>query len=338
MQRRAASSRSDPEMTTDAKLSVFVATRFLEEVEAAFATAFEATFTTEESAPLDELSRLAGEGGRFDVVLFSLNVRMGATEIAALPEEVRALATYSVGTDHIDFDAAAAHGLAVFNTPGVLADSVAEDAIFLMLAAARRATESIDLIRGRGWTGWTPRQLVGVQLSGRTLGILGMGDIGERIAVRAQALGMRVAYHNRRPIQDGEERCFVYRETPEALVADSDVLMIACPSTPETRGSVDAALLAHAREDLLVVNIARGDIIEDDGLIAALESGRVRGAALDVFAGEPDVDERYFALPNVFMVPHIGSSTIEARLGMGRLLIEGLTAWRAGKTPPNRAA
>lgn len=325
-------------MGSDAKLSVFVATRFLEGVESAFSQAFEATFTTEEDDPLAELGRLAREGARFDVVLFSLNVQMGAAEIASLPEGARALATYSVGTDHIDFEAAAARGLAVFNTPGVLADSVAEDAIFLMLAAARRATESIDLIRERRWTGWTPKQLVGVQLSGRTLGILGLGDIGERIATRARALGMRIAYHNRRPIPDGEARGFVYRETPEALVADSDVLMIVCPSTPETRGSVDGALLSHARPDLLVVNVARGDIVDDDGLIEALASGRIRGAALDVFAGEPDVDERYFALPNVFMVPHIGSSTIEARLGMGRILIDGLTAWQAGEAAPNRAA
>ena len=121
-------------------------------------------------------------------------------------------------------------------------------------------------------------------------------------------------------------------------MADSDVLMIVCPSTPETRGRVDGALLSHARPDLLVVNVARGDIVDDDGLIEALASGRVRGAALDVFAGEPDVDERYFALPNVFMVPHIGSSTIEARLGMGRILIDGLTAWQAGEAAPNRAA
>ncbi len=325
-------------MGSDAKLSVFVATRFLEEVESIFASAFDATFATGRDAPLDELARWAGEGRRFDVVLFSLDVRMGAPEIAALPDGVRALATYSVGTDHIDFEAAAARQLAVFNTPGVLADSVAENAIFLMLAAARRATESIELIRGRTWSGWTPRQLVGGQLSGRTLGILGMGDIGQRIAVRAQALGMQVVYHNRRPVPDGDARGFSYRATREALVEDSDVLVIACPSTPETRGSVDAALLAHAREHLLVVNVARGDIVDDDGLIAALESGRIRGAALDVFAGEPDVDERYFALPSVFMLPHIGSSTIEARLGMGRILIDGLASWRAGDAPPNRVA
>jgi glyoxylate reductase len=320
------------------KLSVFVATRFLDVVEAELDEAFVATFASGEGAPLDELAKRDAAGERFDVVLFSLDVRMGTEEIAELPESVRALATYSVGTDHIDFDAAADRSLAVFNTPGVLADSVAEDAVFLMLAAARRATESIDLIRAREWTGWTPRQLVGVQLSGRTLGILGMGDIGDRIAKRAQALGMEVLYCNRRQLADDASRGLGFRATPAALVADSDVLMITCPSTPETRGSVDAALLGHARDDLIVVNIARGDIVDDDALVAALSEGRIRGAALDVFANEPNVDPRYFDLPNVFMVPHIGSSTIEARLGMGRILITGLGAWQAGETPPNRAA
>lgn len=319
-------------------LSVFVATRFLEVVEREFGEAFRATFAGGEGPPLEELARRAAAGERFDAVLFSLDVRMGAEEISALPESVRALATYSVGTDHVDLAAARARGLAVFNTPGVLADSVAEDAIFLMLAAARRATESIELIRSKRWAGWTPKQLVGVQLSGRTLGVLGMGDIGERVAHRASALGMNVLYHNRRRRSDDAQTGFSHRETAAALVSDSDVLMIVCPSTPETRGSVNAALLAHARPDLLVVNVARGDVVDDDALVEALSEGRIRGAALDVFANEPDVDPRYFELPNVFMVPHIGSSTIEARLGMGRILIEGLAAWRDGGTPSNRAA
>lgn len=318
------------------KPSVFVASRFLEAVEAGFRESFDATFASGDGEPLGELARHADGGVRFEVVLFSLDVRMGAREIAALPDSIRALATYSVGTDHIDLEAAAARDLAVFNTPGVLADSVAENAIFLMLAAARRATENIALIRARAWTGWTPTQLVGVQLSSRTLGILGMGDIGLRIARRAQALGMEVLHCNRRRLPKDHPYAAGARETPAALVADSDVLMIACPSTPETRGIVDATLLAHAKPDLLVVNIARGDIVDDGALIAALGEGRIRGAALDVFAGEPDVDPRYFDLPNLFMVPHIGSSTIEARLGMGRLLIEGLAAWREGRSASNR--
>jgi len=321
------------------KPRVFVASTFLPEVCSEFAEVFDLTFAAEASdasGPLNELTTLSEEGMRFDGVLFSLDVAMRSEQIAGLPESVSFLATYSVGTDHIDLELARANGLAVFNTPGVLADSVAENAIFLMLGAARRATESIELIRGRSWPGWNPTQLVGVQLSGRTLGIVGMGDIGERIAARGAALGMKVLYHNRRALPASHLHGEGYRATAAALVEDSDVLMLACPSTEETRGLVNEALLSVAKPDLLVVNIARGDVVEDDALIAALASNRIRGAGLDVFAGEPAVDPRYFDLPNVFMMPHIGSSTIEARLGMGRILIEGVSRFTAGEDAPNR--
>lgn len=318
------------------KPRVFVASKFLSEVQSEFAAVFELTFAGEASEPMAELVALGERGTCFDGVLFSLDVAMRAEQIAVLPRSVTFLATYSVGTDHIDLEAARSRGLAVFNTPGVLADSVAENAIFLMLGAARRATESIELIRGRAWPGWNPTQLVGVQLSGRTLGIVGMGDIGKRIAARAEALGMDILYHNRRALPESHPHAAGYRETAEELVADSDVLMLACPSTAETRGLVNVTLLSAARPDLLVVNIARGDVVEDDALIAALASNRIRGAGLDVFAGEPAVDPRYFDLPNVFMMPHIGSSTIEARLGMGRILIDGVTRFRAGEAAPNQ--
>jgi len=323
--------------TTKQRLSVFVASSFLDEVRAEFDEAFDARFHDGALGedPLEVLRAESERGAHFDVLLFSLDVEMGDAQLNRLPASVRALATYSVGTDHVDLDAAQRRGLVVFNTPGVLADSVAENAIFLMLGAARRATESLELIRGRRWAGWTPTQLVGVQLAGRTLGVLGMGDIGGRIATRAHALGMEILYCNRRPA-DSDLFGAGYRSSAAALVADCDVLMIACPSTDQTRGLVDAALLAQARPGLLVVNIARGDIVEDDALIEALVEGRVRAAGLDVFAGEPAVDDRYFDLPNVFMLPHIGSSTLEARLGMGRILIQGLQDWSAGQSASNR--
>ena len=318
------------------RLSVFIASKFLDEVERELGDAFEAVFADAGGDPLEQLATRAAAGQAFDVVLFSLDRAMGRAEIARLPDTLRALATYSVGTDHIDLAAAADRGLAVFNTPGVLADSVAENAIFLMLGAARRATENIALLRSRAWSGWTPTQIIGRQLSGRTLGILGMGDIGERVALRARALGMEIHYCNRRPLPADHPLGAGYRDSAAALVADCDVLLLACPSTPATRGIVDDALLAAARPGLIVVNIARGDVVDDDALIAALSDGRVWAAGLDVFAGEPRIDERYFDLPNVFMLPHIGSSTIEARLGMGRILIAGLAAWQRGAPASNR--
>ena len=313
-------------------LSVLVASAFLPEVEAEFANAFDATF----EATNQPARAIRASDRDFDAVLVSLDAPMPAEAIAALPESVRAIATYSVGTDHIDLAAARERGIAVFNTPGVLSDSVAENAIFLMLGAARRATESIALIRDREWPGWNPRQLVGVELSGRRLGILGLGDIGMRIATRAQALGMEILYCNRHRLSGDDDRGFAFRPSPEELIADADVFMISTPSTPETRNLVDAELLRHARSGSILVNIARGDIVDDDALIDALAEGRVWAAGLDVFAGEPNVAPGYFELPNVFMLPHIGSSTIEARLRMGRILIEALDAWRRGLPPANR--
>ncbi len=316
------------------RLSVFVAVELIEPVR----RELEAAFDVEFASGSDPVRALGASDRAFDVLLFALETTMDARAIDSLPPTIRALATYSVGTDHIDLDAARRRGLAVFHTPGVLADSVAENAIFLMLGAARRATESLELIRSRAWSGWSPTQLVGLQLSGRRLGILGMGDIGSRIAVRARALGMTILYSNRRRLPPGHALSDVaeFRDTAEALIADVDVFLLACPSTTETRGIVDASLLSRARSDLILVNVARGDLVVDAALIEALRGGRIWGAGLDVFSGEPDLDPGYFDLPNVFMLPHIGSSTLEARLGMGRILIEGLLAWASGETAPNR--
>jgi glyoxylate reductase len=315
---------------------VFVAARFLDAVQVEFDEAFDTVLGPEAGNPLDALHEQSRAGVEFEGVLFSLGVKLDAAAISALPDSVRFLATYSVGTDHIDLEAARARGLAVFNTPGVLADSVAEDALLLTLGAARRATESIALIRGGQWAGWTPTQLVGVQLAGRTMGILGLGDIGRRLLRRAQALEMEVLYCNRRRLEDEANLGVAYRATPVELIRDCDVLVLLCPSTLETRGLVNRALLAEARPELIVVNVARGDVVEDDALIEALATGQIRAAGLDVFAGEPAFDRRYLDLPNVFMLPHIGSSTLEARLGMGRILISAVEAWRSGGPVANR--
>lgn len=313
-------------------LRVFVASHFLDEVQSDFARAFDAVFEDTR----EPVRRIRERGEPIDALILSLDTPLDAQAFGELPASVRAVATYSVGTDHLDLEAAAKRGVAVFHTPGVLTDSVAENALFLMLGAARRATESIDLIRSGRWSGWTPTQLVGSELRGKTLGIFGMGDIGSRVAELARGLGMRILYCNRSAREPDARAPATFVPTPGDLIAGSDVFLLACPSTPETRGLVDAALLSEARPGLLFVNIARGDLVDDGALIDALREGRVAGAGLDVFAGEPDVDPRYAALPNLFMLPHIGSSTREARRGMGRILVEGLTSWSQGGSPGNR--
>ncbi len=263
-------------------------------------------------------------------------IRADAWLFDHLPASVNVVATYSVGLDHVDLVAAKRRNVAVVHTPDVLTDAVAETALLLLLGAARRATESIELIRSGRWQGWTPRQIIGQGLAGKTLGVYGMGRIGCGIAERARAFGMSIAYHNTRRLAPALEAGATYCDTPEALLGLADALVIACPLTEATRGFLNAQRLALMKPAAIVVNIARGDIIVDDDLIAALKSGRLFAAGLDVFAGEPKLDQRYLDLPNAFILPHIGSSTIETRLAMGRAVIDGLIGVLEGGNPANR--
>jgi lactate dehydrogenase-like 2-hydroxyacid dehydrogenase len=279
-----------------------------------------------------ELARTAA----VDAVLISVETRLSEDIITALPPSVRVICTYSVGMDHIDLPILAARGITLFKTPDVLSQSVAEAAMFLMLGAARRATESIDLIRSGRWEGWGPRQLIGMELAGKQLGILGMGSIGREIARRAAAFDMTVAYTNRSGLAAAKAGSARFLRDWRDLLRTSDVLVLACPSTAETRGFLNARNLLYARHGMILVNIGRGDLVVDDALIDALRCGRIGAAGLDVFAGEPLFDRRYLELPNVFILPHIGSSTREARRGMGRTLLIGLNEWAASRVPAQR--
>jgi len=314
------------------RLKVFVASPLPEAVNRDLSLHFAASI-----APgADPVAAMSGSAIPYEALLVGVDCPLGADVIRRLPPTVRAIATYSVGLDHIDLTAAAARGMAVFNTPDVLDDAVAEVALLLMLGAARRATESIALVRGGRWTGWTATQLIGVQLTGRTLGIFGMGRIGRKVAALARAFGMTVAYSNRRALDPVLAAGAQYYRHLREMVSEIDCLLLAAPSSADTRGIVNRELLACAKPGLIVVNIARGDLVQDDALIHALKSGQVRAAGLDVFAGEPKIHPGYGDLPNVFMLPHIGSSTVETRRAMGQILITGLEAWRDGKEAPNR--
>jgi lactate dehydrogenase-like 2-hydroxyacid dehydrogenase len=264
--------------------------------------------------------------------------RLDASVIAGLPASVRMIATYSIGHEHIDLDAARARGIAVFATPDVLSDACAEVGMLLLLGAARRVTESIELVRSGRWTGWTPTQLNGVTLAGKRLGIVGMGRIGRAVAQRARAFGMDIHYANRSRLAPDLEDGATFHTDVEALLGVSQFLLLACPATPETTGLLDARRLRLLPRGAIVANIGRGAVVVDADLIAALVSGHVAGAGLDVFSGEPDLHRGYLALPNVFMLPHIGSSTIEARVAMGQLLVDGLHDHDAGRIAANRIA
>ncbi len=272
----------------------------------------------------------------YDAIVVAPPALVDAEVIRHLPASVKAVATYSVGLDHIDLDAARQRGIAVIHTPDVLTDAVAETGILLLLGAARRATESINLIRSRAWSGWEPKQLVGIGLSDKKLGILGMGRIGRGIARRARAFGMDIHYHNTRRLTAEEESGALYHSDPEVMLAAIDALVLACPLTASTRDFLDERRLNLMKSTALVVNIARGAIINDTALIEALTNRSIFAAGLDVFANEPHLHPAYYDLPNVFMLPHIGSSTAEARMMMGSYLISGLESLASGRSPENR--
>ena len=272
-----------------------------------------------------------------DALFICVTEPLNAATIEALPGCVQAILTLSVGTDHVDLDAARARGLAVLTTPGAVTAATAEIGLLLMLGAARRAHESATYLRAGKWDLWTPTQFVGVEITGKPLGILGMGRIGRTVAQRARGFEMAIHYHNRNRLTPELEGDADYIGDLGDFLAASEFLVLCAPSTPETRGFVNNDTIAQLPDGAIIVNIARGDLVDDDALIAALTSGKLAAAGLDVFNGEPDkVDRRYFDLPNVFMVPHIGSAARDARTGMGMMLLDGFEALRAGKPVSNR--
>lgn len=272
-----------------------------------------------------------------DAVLVMATDRLDRPRLQALARHARAIATYSVGHDHIDLDAATECGLPVFHTPDVLSDAVAETAMLLILSAARDASAAEALLRGGGWGPWSPTRFLGRQLTGRRLGVFGMGRIGQALAERARGFGLQVHYHNRSalPADDGGAQ-LTYHATLESLLQASDVFCVCVPSTPQTRGILDARRLALLPEGAIFVNIARGDLVDEAALIAGIEAGRIGAAGLDVYRNEPQIDPRFLRLPRTTLLPHIGSATTEARNAMGMVALQALARWLVdGQSPPN---
>ncbi len=309
--------------------AITVAFRLPEAAEAAFQAAFDTTFL--EGALPRDLAVLNGT----EALIVTPPIQVKGDVVKALPGSIRAVGTYSVGMDHLDVPAIKASGRAALFTPDVLTDAVADTAILLMMGATRRATESIKLIRSGEWGGWHSRQLIGQGLAGKTFGVFGMGRIGLAAAARARAFGMTIAYHNRRRLAPEIEDGARFIADADAFLAEIDVLLLASPLTPETHHFLNDQRIALMRPTAVVLNVGRGDIIDDNALIPALQDGRIYAAGLDVLAGEPAFDLRYMDLPNVFMLPHIGSSTVETRVAMANALVAGLKAIFAGHTPEN---
>jgi lactate dehydrogenase-like 2-hydroxyacid dehydrogenase len=273
-----------------------------------------------------------------DAVLITITDKMRKEVIEALPANVKALSTFSIGFDHIDLDAAKARGLPVGNAPHGVTVATAEIAMLLILGSARRASEGERMIRARAWPGWAPLQLVGRRLDGKKLGIYGFGKIGQALAQRARGFDMEIHYHDivRQPAD--KEKGAIFHDTLDSLLSVSEFFSINAPSTPETRYFFNKATIEKLPQGAIVVNTARGDLVNDEDMIAALKSGRLAYAGLDVFAGEPKINEGYYDLPNTFLFPHLGSAAIEARNQMGFEALDNVDAVFAGKPMPFKLA
>jgi glyoxylate reductase len=268
-----------------------------------------------------------------DAIIPLVSQRVGEAELAGLPS-LRVVANYGVGYDNIDLAAAARRGIVVTNTPDVLTDATADLALALLLAAARRLREGLDLARSGEWEGWHPMQLLGMGLQGRVLGILGAGRIGVATARRAAAFGMEIVYWNRAASSGMESEAGGRRiEDLEELLARADVVSVHLPLTPETHGLLDTVRLASMKPGSILVNTARGAVVDQEALAAALSSGHLSAAGLDVFENEPEIPAELRSLPNCVVLPHLGSATREARQAMWDLAAANARAVLAGAEP-----
>jgi lactate dehydrogenase-like 2-hydroxyacid dehydrogenase len=259
-----------------------------------------------------------------------------AVVIAALPPTIKVIANVSTGTDHVDLKAAAARGIVVTNTPGVLADATAEIALLLLLGAARRASEGERLVRAGQWSTWSPTFMLGTQVSGKRAGIIGMGGVGQATARFLRGLDMELHYHNRRQLPPEQEQGATYHASLDTLLPLCDVLLLHCPATPETHHLINRDTIAQLPDGAIIVNVARGSVVHEADLIAALRSGKLAAAGLDVFENEPHINPEFATLDNVFLLPHLGSATRETRDAMGFLALDNLAAVLAGQPAPNQ--
>lgn len=265
-----------------------------------------------------------------DALVCLLLDRIDATVLAGAPK-LQLVANCAVGVDNVDFAATEAAGVLVSNTPDVLTEATAELAFTLMLAVARRLGEGERMVRARQWTGWALDQLLGIELHGKTLGIVGFGRIGQAMARRGRAFGMPVVYaHTREVAFEGARRVEL-----DELFATADVISLHCPLTPETRNLVNARRLALVKPTTVLVNTARGGCVDEAALVEALTAGRLFGAGLDVFQGEPEINPALYTCPRLTLAPHIGSATTETRTAMAQLCADAVIAVLSGRRPAN---
>lgn len=320
-------------MSTNPIQKAFLCRRFTPPIEAELRKRFDLEINLEDTVlmPSDIVNRANGA----EVLFVTATEVVNADVLRRLQPSLKTIATLSVGYDHIDMAAARSLGIQVLHTPDVLSDACAEIAMLLLLNACRRGYEADRMVRSGSWPGWGPTQLLGMGLTGRRLCLFGMGRIGRAIATRARGFGLTIHYHNRTRLPPELENGAIYHDTLDSLLGASDIFLIAAPGRPDLKGFLNHDRIARLPAGAVVINISRGDLINDDALIEALQSNHLFAAGLDVFANEPKIDPRYRTLDNIFLTPHIGSATHATRDAMGWLLIRGIEALDNGDVPAN---
>lgn len=320
----------------EGKPRVFVTRHLMPSVEARMVELFDAVLN-EDDHPMsrDELVATMQDA---DVLVPTVTDRIDADMIAAAGDRLKLIANFGAGTEHIDLKAAAQRKILVTNTPSVFTDDTADIAMAGIIGVPRRIREGVELIRTGKWTGWAPSGMLGRKLGGKILGIVGMGRIGQAVAHRARAFGLEIAYYNRKRLPEAVERMFHarYVDSLDELMKQADILTLHSPLTEETRGMINARRIALMRPGASIINTARGELIDEEALIEALERGHLAGAGLDVYRDEPNVDRRLLKHPNVMTLPHIGSATAEGREASGEKVMANIRFWMDGHRPPDQ--
>lgn len=314
--------------------TVFVSRPLPEAVMARITSLFEAELRSS-TTPLTEAEMIRSLT-EFDAVLPTLRDNYSAEVFAkAGASKAKLLANFGVGYNHIDVEAARAVGIAVSNTPGAVTDATADIAMMLILMTARRAGEGERLVRQNAWEGWHPVQMLGTHVTGKKLGIIGMGRIGKAIAKRAHfGFGMEVVFCNRSQVAEPGVPS-TQLASPQDVVAEADITVIAVPGGAATRHLINASVFEAFNRQGFLVNISRGDVIDEAAMVTALQAGQIAGAGLDVYEHEPVVPDALLAMENVVLLPHLGTATLEVRENMGHMAVDNLEAFFAGKSPPN---
>ena len=317
---------------------IILTRRLLPEVEARMRELFDTTLNPDDH-PMDRAALIAAMCAA-DVLVPTVTDRIDADMIAqaAAAGRLGLIANFGAGIEHIDLAAARAHKIIVTNTPGVFTDDTADMTMALIISVARRFAEGSRIMRAGQWQGWAPSTQLGHRIGGKRLAIIGMGRIGQAVAHRARAFGMEVVYHNRHRLPGALENMLGarYEADLDAMIADADVLSLHCPASAETHHILSARRITSMKRGAYIVNTARGELIDEEALIGALREGTLGGAGLDVFNHEPAVDPRLAALPNVVLMPHMGSATFEGREASGEKVIANIRFWADGHRPPDQ--